>query len=321
RVVNFPARGIGIRTLDSLSDSASQSKTSLWRAALAKAQARGKESFHPSSFILHPSRGVEGFVALIENLRAACAGLPLFEAIEHMIEASGLKQYYENEKDGKDRVANLDELTNAAQSFVAERDQLNAENMLAEFLAHAALEAGDYQAEAGAAALQLMTVHAAKGLEFHTVFITGLEEGLFPHENSLNDPDGVEEERRLMYVALTRGRRRVYLSFAQSRLLHGHTRYNIPSRFIREIPDKLIARNVPFEFNRWAAAEATRAPALQETDAPFAWRIGQSVVHPKFGQGVILNIEGRGLDARVQVNFRESGVKWLALEYAKLTRL
>ncbi|MGH8719015.1 MAG: 3'-5' exonuclease, partial [Burkholderiales bacterium] len=133
--------------------------------------------------------------------------------------------------------------------------------------------------------------------------------------------DGVEEERRLMYVALTRGRRRVYLSFAQSRLLHGHTRYNIPSRFIREIPDKLIARNVPFEFNRWAAAEATRAPALQETDAPFAWRIGQSVVHPKFGQGVILNIEGRGLDARVQVNFRESGVKWLALEYAKLTRL
>ncbi len=321
RVVNFPARGIGIRTLDSLSDSASQSKTSLWRAALAKAQARGKESFHPSSIILHPSRGIEGFVALIENLRAACAGLPLFEAIEHMIEASGLNQYYENEKDGKDRVANLDELTNAAQSFVAERDQLNAENMLAEFLAHAALEAGDYQAEAGAAALQLMTVHAAKGLEFHTVFITGLEEGLFPHENSLNDPDGVEEERRLMYVALTRGRRRVYLSFAQSRLLHGHTRYNIPSRFIREIPDKLIARNVPFEFNRWAAAEATRAPALQETDAPFAWRIGQSVVHPKFGQGVILNIEGRGLDARVQVNFRESGVKWLALEYAKLTRL
>jgi DNA helicase-2/ATP-dependent DNA helicase PcrA len=332
RVVNFPARGIGIRTLDWLSDFARHNKKSLWQAAVKRAHDSGAVPAKPVPYLdagagiqfdlkTEPKRGVERFVALIDNLRAACAALPLSETIEHVIETSGLRNHYESEKDGKDRIANLDELVNAAQGFVAEQGQLSAENMLAEFLAHAALEAGEYQAEAGADALQLMTVHAAKGLEFHTVFITGLEEGLFPHENSLNDPDGVEEERRLMYVALTRGRKRVYLSFAQSRLLHGHTRYNIPSRFIREIPDKLIARNVPFEFNRWAAAEAARSPAAQETDAPFAWRIGQSVVHPKFGHGVILNMEGRGLDARVQVNFREAGVKWLALEYAKLQRV
>jgi DNA helicase II / ATP-dependent DNA helicase PcrA len=332
RVVNLPARGIGIRTLDTLSDFARQNRTSLWKAALAKTEVRGRESsvIHPSSLIpspgsgqalhpsKHPARGVEGFVALIESARAACAGLPLAETIDHVIEASGLQSYYENEKDGKDRVANLDELVNAARGFVAEQNQLSAENLLAEFLAHAALEAGDYQADAGIDALQLMTVHAAKGLEFHSVFITGLEEGLFPHENSLNDPDGVEEERRLMYVALTRGRKRVHLSFAQARMLHGHTRYNIPSRFIREIPDKLIERNVPFEFNRWTSVASATA---QEGEAPLSWRVGQNVVHAKFGHGVIVNIEGRGLDARVQVNFREAGVKWLALEYAKLAAL
>ncbi len=329
RVVNFPARGIGIRTLDLLGEYARQNKTSLWKAALARA---GRESgtihpssliphpsrdAHPSSLIPHPSKGVESFVALIESLRATCATLPLPEAIEHVIQQSGLRSHYESEREGKDRVANLDELVSASQSFVAEQDALQPENMLAEFLAHAALEAGDYQAAAGDDALQLMTVHAAKGLEFHSVFITGLEEGLFPHENSLNDPDGVEEERRLMYVALTRGKKRVYLSFTASRMLHGHTRYNIPSRFIREIPDKLIVRNAPVTFTRWGTMEAA-APSPQ-AEGPFA--VGHSVAHPKFGHGVIVNMEGRGLDARVQVNFREAGVKWLALEYARLTRI
>jgi DNA helicase-2/ATP-dependent DNA helicase PcrA len=201
---------------------------------------------------------------------------------------------------------------------------------LTAFLAHAALEAGEHQAEAGSDALQLMTVHSAKGLEFHAVFITGLEEGLFPHENSMTEAEGVEEERRLMYVALTRARRRLYLLLAQSRMLHGQTRYNVPSRFFRELPEALLQR---VNHTRQAPAYARQsspsygtpsrspsgqstAPSLQSRDFP--WRIGQAVTHAKFGAGVIVNAEGGGADARVQVNFRDSGLKWLALAYAKL---
>jgi DNA helicase-2/ATP-dependent DNA helicase PcrA len=216
-------------------------------------------------------------------------------------------------------------LVNAAAGFIA--DEAQDDTSLTGFLAHAALEAGDNQAQAGADALQLMTVHSAKGLEFHSVFISGLEEGLFPHENSLSEADGKEEERRLMYVALTRARRRLYLSFAQSRMLHGQTRYNIASSFFNEIPDVLLKR-----INR-AGAYASLAPAARENRGGYAvsqrvtvsadeaspWRIGQNVVHPKFGAGVIVNAEGRGHDARVQVNFHRNGTKWLALEYAKLS--
>jgi DNA helicase-2/ATP-dependent DNA helicase PcrA len=190
--------------------------------------------------------------------------------------------------------------------------------VLDEFLAHAALEAGEHQAAAGAEALQLMTVHAAKGLEFHTVFISGLEEGLFPHENTRDDHDSVEEERRLMYVALTRARRRLYLTFAQSRMLHGQTRYNIPSRFLEEMPEALILRLN--SRRRGLSAYDAGATSTTYTPAPASpWRVGQNVVHAKFGPGVIVNTEGRGADARVQVNFRSTGLKWLALEYAKLT--
>jgi len=202
---------------------------------------------------------------------------------------------------------------------------------LTAFLAHAALEAGDTQAAEGRPALQLMTIHAAKGLEFHTVFITGLEEGLFPHENSFNDLDGVEEERRLMYVALTRARRRLYLTLAQSRMLHGQVRYGIASRFVDEIPRELVqwlsARDRrpafsvdPSEWGSgaWAKPTPTVVGAPRATPPPPAWRIGQSVRHAKFGVGVIIDAEGRGSDARVQVNFRDAGIKWLALDYARL---
>jgi ATP-dependent DNA helicase UvrD/PcrA len=208
----------------------------------------------------------------------------------------------------------------------------NDDEILVSFLAHAALEAGEHQAEAGADALQLMTAHSAKGLEFYGVFVSGLEEGLFPHENSLTEVDGVEEERRLMYVALTRARRRLYLSLARSRMLHGQVRYGIASRFLHEIPENLIrrinsnrSRNAGFRNQdsgfggRRAepAALSTQHLALS-TQHSIPWRIGQSVVHPKFGAGVIVGAEGRGPEARVQVNFRDSGLKWLMLEYAKL---
>ncbi len=196
-----------------------------------------------------------------------------------------------------------------------------ATDSLTAFLTHAALEAGETQEAEGRPALQLMTVHSAKGLEFHTVFVTGLEEGLFPHENSLSEADGLEEERRLMYVAITRARRRLYVTQAQSRMLHGQTRYNIPSRFLTELPPISCSGCRPTAVGRSTSTTpsgaASRARRNRRPPRP-AWRIGQSVKHAKFGLGVIIDAEGRGPDARVQVNFRDTGVKWLALEYAKL---
>jgi len=372
RVINFPARGIGSRSLEQLQEIARECGISLWAAAKARAEGGGRrdekaraegggmrdEGKRPdssdsslkgaagvaSSLIPHPSslKGAAGFVRLIEAMRDATAGLPLPEIIEHVVEASGLKAHYKAEKEGADRLENLAELVNAAASFVAERDvqpagespQIDEPDELTAFLAHAALEAGERQAGPGADALQLMTVHSAKGLEFHSVFISGLEEGLFPHENSLTEADGIEEERRLMYVALTRARRRLYLSLAQSRMLHGQTRYNVPSRFFQEIPGNLMQRMNPrfriqdsgfrirdSEFRAQSAGRSAlnTQPSTLNTDSASPWRIGQSVMHAKFGAGVIVSAEGRGAEARVQVNFRDTGLKWLMLEYAKLT--
>jgi DNA helicase-2/ATP-dependent DNA helicase PcrA len=216
---------------------------------------------------------------------------------------------------------------------------------LAAFLTHASLEAGDNQAQAGADAIQLMTVHSAKGLEFDAVFITGIEEGLFPHEQSLSDADGVEEERRLMYVAITRARKRLYLSFSQTRMLHGQTRYNVKSRFFEEIPENTLKWITPKQqaFGSGYAREYQQAwqrgsglsgivgagrveapppaPAFVAASAGQAagLRIGQTVFHTKFGEGVVTTLEGRGADARAQVQFGRHGSKWLALAIAKLT--
>jgi DNA helicase-2/ATP-dependent DNA helicase PcrA len=329
RVINFPARGIGNRSLEQLQDAARAAGTSLWTAAQAMAAARAPKDAGAADILSHPSalKGIPAFVALIARMRTATGALPLPEVIEHVIEHSGLKQHYQGEREGADRLANLDELINAAAGFVD--DETIDDTSLAGFLAHASLEAGDNQAEAGADALQLMTVHSAKGLEFHSVFISGLEEGLFPHENSLSEADGKEEERRLMYVALTRARRRLYLSMAQSRMLHGQTRYNIASSFLHEIPEKLLKpvnRTRVFAGSRPAFSPAPGGRGAQPevvrergfADAASPWRVGQNVTHPKFGAGVIINAEGRGADARVQVNFHRNGTKWLALEFARL---
>ena len=328
RVVNFPPRGIGARSLEQLQAQARGQGTTLWQAACGNALG-GKAA-----------ASIGAFVRLIEGMRATTSSMTLAQAVTHINEASGLIAHYRNERDGQERIENLEELVNAAEAFLREAELAvdapvvvsavdegiaqqeveveGATDPLTAFLSHAALESGETQASEGRAALQLMTVHSAKGLEFHTVFITGLEEGLFPHENSLNELDGVEEERRLMYVAITRARRRLYVTHAQSRMLHGQTRYNIPSRFLAELPRELVEwlspqRRRPFEIG--IDAPPRRAPAT----APM-WRVGQSVKHAKFGLGVIIDAEGRGDDARVQVNFRDAGVKWLALEYAKLER-
>jgi DNA helicase-2/ATP-dependent DNA helicase PcrA len=326
RVVNFPTRGIGNRSIELLQELAAGRGISLWQAACANTLG-GKAA-----------TSLSGFIKLIESLRSACETLPLPEIIDHVVAVSGLVAFYKGEREGEDRLENLAELTNAATAFVSadgpiaqvtEDGEIASEGFaaLAAFLGHASLEAGEHQAIAGADALQLMTVHSAKGLEFHAVFITGLEEGLFPHDNSVNETDGLEEERRLMYVALTRARRRLYLTLAQTRMLHGQTRYNIASRFLEEIPEELIKRvnttkfsgfvaNRAFDSGYAASAPPTKAPQMEKSVS--GWRVGQSVVHAKFGSGVIVNAEGRGADARVQVNFRDGGMKWLALEYAKL---
>ncbi len=317
RVINFPTRGIGARTLEQLQESARTENSSLWQAAINKV-GNGR-----------PGKGIEGFVALVKHMQEESTGLTLPELAELASNLSGLKQHYSGEKEGEDRVANLDELVSAAVAFtnqdigvqVDENGEI-AQSLLTQFLTHASLEAGEHQADAGRDALQLMTVHAAKGLEFKAVFISGLEEGLCPHEQSLYEANGLEEERRLMYVAVTRARQRLYLSHAQSRLLHGQVRYGIPSRFLDEIPEELLKR---LNARPTAANSYTPAPSMAGTTTskanPMPWKIGQSVAHSKFGQGVVVSYEGNADDLRVQVNFGKQGLKWLALEYAKLEKI
>ena len=311
-------------------------------------------------------------------------GLTLREIIELVLDKTGLVLHYRSEKEGADRVENLEELVNAAESFVTQEGfgrsavalpelsqspasqgldaalVADAEALadgetlspLAAFLTHAALEAGDNQAQAGEDAIQLMTVHASKGLEFDVVFITGLEEGLFPHENAMSDPDGLEEERRLMYVAITRARKRLYLSHSQTRMLHGQTRYNLRSRFLDELPEEGLKWVTPKQSGfasalaaPWTPAQArhgqqvrpswgnsglgTPSVSAQTWESPpvpaqkaapeHGIRAGIAVFHAKFGEGQVLAVEGAGNDARAQVNFPRHGTKWLALSVAKLT--
>jgi len=305
RVVNFPVRGIGARSIEALQDAAKAGGTSLY-AAVPKVERKAGAM-------------LGAFVRMMDALRTETQNLPLPEVVEHLLARSGLIEHYRAEREGADRVENLEELANAAAAFVQEEEAHD----LATFLAHASLESGENQAGEGSDALQLMTVHSAKGLEFHAVFVTGLEEGLFPHEQSVLEDDGLEEERRLMYVAITRARTRLYLSFAQTRLLHGQTRYNVASRFIDEVPagiTRWLTARIGAgrsETSSWPAAGEAAKPAAVKA-APSGYRIGQSVTHPKFGQGVIVNTEGSGTDARLQINFGRQGMKWLALEYAKL---
>jgi DNA helicase-2/ATP-dependent DNA helicase PcrA len=309
RVINVPARGIGARTVENLLAVSRESGVSLWQAACSAGGGRSGAS-------------VGKFVLLIDALREKAEGLTLAETVSLLIDHSGLRDMYEaDKKDGEERIANLDELVNAAVTFVAD-DPANA---VVEFLTAASLEAGEHQAEAGADALQLMTVHAAKGLEFDAVFLSGLEEGLFPHENSFTDPKGLEEERRLMYVAITRARQRLYFSSAQSRMLHGMSRYPIRSRFVDEVPEQLLKvlsakpKPAPVQRDHVRAPWTAKTPYVAPAQATGGYAIGQSVGHAKFGVGVVINAEGTGgEDVRLQINFAEHGIKWLDLRYAKL---
>ncbi|WP_261535748.1 UvrD-helicase domain-containing protein [Burkholderia multivorans] len=377
RVVNFPTRGIGARSIEQLADAARLYGCSM---AAAIPYVTGKAG-----------TSLGAFANLIAKMRAETQQMSLPETVEYVVRASGLADFYQGEREGQDRLENLQELVNAATAFVSEegygldtparsiplragaiaapeidaaRDDASVDVLapaslddpaqnpdtmtpLAGFLSHASLEAGDNQAQAGQDAVQLMTVHAAKGLEFSAVFITGLEEGLFPHENSVLESDGLEEERRLMYVAITRAKERLYLSFAQSRMLHGQTRYNVRSRFFDELPQHVLKWLTPkVEAGaRWGgrsdnagwgrdwfarpgagreqyvdAAVSAPLPAFadQQRAADVGFRVGQQVFHTKFGEGTVTALEGSGADAKAQVKFKRHGEKWLALAVAKL---
>jgi DNA helicase-2/ATP-dependent DNA helicase PcrA len=309
RVVNLPTRGVGTKSLEIVREAARAAGTSLWEAGAATIAA--------GSLGAKAAGAIHGFMALIERLALETRDLPLHEQVDQVLKASGLIEHYRREKAdrGEARAENLDELVSAARGFTPEAQELAP---LEAFLAHAALEAGEGQADAWEDCVQMMTLHSAKGLEFPVVFLAGLEEGLFPHQRSLTDLDGLEEERRLCYVGMTRAMRRLYLSYAEQRRLHGIDSYGQVSRFVREIPEDLIEEVRPkVQVSRPMAVGRFRP----EEPAAGGVRLGARVRHGKFGEGVVLNVEGSGAHARVQVSFERQGTKWLMVQYANLEPL
>lgn len=309
RVVNKPTRGIGARTADMMRAYARANSCSLWRAAgaIASDELNGRAA-----------NAVHAFLNLIEGLARDTASLDLPEKIDHVIHASGLIDFFKKEKGekGETRVENLLELISAGRSF--EADPAEEMSPLDEFLSHAALEAGEGQADAWDDCVQLMTMHSAKGLEFPLVFMSGMEDGLFPHQRSISDPNGLEEERRLCYVGITRAMQTLYITYAEQRRLHGMDNFSQPSRFISEIPDEFVEEVRPrVQVVRPARLPSRRRSTLQQSEETGV-RLGQRVRHKKFGDGVVLNCEGQGAHARVEVNFETAGTKWLVLSYANL---
>jgi DNA helicase-2/ATP-dependent DNA helicase PcrA len=312
RIVNRPTRGIGARTIEIMRAYARAHACTMWRAAGAVAS---------DELAGRAANAVLAFMNLVERMARETTGLDLQDKVDHVIHASGLVEMFRNDKGerGETRVENLMELVSAAKSF--EPDPAGEMSPLDEFLSHAALEAGEGQAEAWEDCVQLMTMHSAKGLEFPLVFMCGMEDGLFPHQRSIADPNGLEEERRLCYVGITRAKQSLYVTHAEQRRLHGMDSFSQRSRFIAEIPDEYIEEIRP----RVQVSRPVRAPRSgtasslrQSSDAEMGVRLGQRVRHGKFGDGVILNYEGQGAHARVEVNFETAGTKWLVLSYANL---
>ena len=326
RVVNLPTRGIGGATLDLLRDDARDHNRSLWRAGQELAATL-------------PGRapgGLRGVFTRIARRAAEIADLPLHEQVQYVIQNSGLRDHHSREKDnkGEARVENLDELVNAAEGFQPDNDE--GLSPLNSFLAHATLESGETQAATGLDCVQLMTLHAAKGLEFPTVFVVGLEEGLFPSERSAFDADRLPEERRLCYVGLTRAMQRLYLTHAESRRIFGRTSYRDPSRFLSELPPEAVEDVRPrisvsrplYSSERIALAAPApdgitrkRSRAMQVPGEDLPMRLGARVRHAKFGEGTILRLEGQGESRQVHVNFESAGQKILMYELARLEQI
>ena len=306
RIVNTPPRGIGQRSMEELRALARRDSVPLWQATGAMIQGK-----------LMPARALAAlarFTGLIEHLAQSIRDKGLDEAMDIVIKSSGLVDHYLKEKGerGQARIENLEELVNAAGQFALDEDVHGDMEPMAAFLSQAALEAGDTQADAHTDAVNLMTLHTAKGLEFDRVYLIGMEEGLFPHQRSSGDPAQLEEERRLCYVGITRARRKLTLSYARHRRMHGSEFYPRPSRFLGEIPQELIDE---IRLGGAAARDFLDKPA-PDADSPFG--PGQRVSHARFGEGTVMHLEGRGSHARIQVNFEDAGAKWLVLAYANL---
>jgi DNA helicase II / ATP-dependent DNA helicase PcrA len=312
RVVNQPARGLGERTLAQIREQARARDLPL-RAASTELLAQG-------SLTARAGNALQGFLALVDALTAACRDLPLHEQAEHVIRHSGLRDFYAAEKGEKaqGRLENLDELVSAARGFEYDPEAHGDMDTLTAFLAHAALEAGEGEAAAFEDCVQLMTLHSAKGLEFPLVFMSGMEEGLFPHRMSVEEPGRMEEERRLAYVGITRARQQLVLSYAESRRLHGRETYGAPSRFLAELPAGLIEDVRP---RARISQPVYRRSKPSPEGAGDGLRVGVRVAHRKFGEGIITDCEGQGANARIQVHFAEHGAKWLVAGYAKLEKV
>lgn len=316
RVINQPTRGIGDKTIGMIRENARNTSSSMWDSA--------NTLLENSVFTSRAGGAIAGFISLINTMASEIDGSPLDEQVEHVIEYSKLKDHYlkkEKGDSGQARIENLNELISAAQGFNYKPDEEHADmDFLTAFLSHASLEAGEGQGQAGDDCVQLMTLHSAKGLEFPLVFLVGLEEGLFPHKMSSEEPGRLEEERRLCYVGITRAEKQLVISYAEQRRLYGDTLYGEPSRFLKEIPDNLIEEIRP-KVKTWSNYERAPRPASAIRTNETGMAIGQNVSHAKFGDGVITDVEGSGKHARVQVNFNDVGSKWLVLSYANLTKL
>ncbi len=312
RVVNTPTRGIGDRSMAGVRDLARERGISLWYAA----QTIITEMRLPA----RASNAIKGFLDLIESMATESQELELADLTDHVLNRSGLIAHYKKEKGekGQARVENLEELVSAAREFEYDEEEAEGMDILTAFLAHAALEAGEGQGDPWEDCVQLMTLHSAKGLEFPLVFLSGMEEGLFPHKMSLEEPGRLEEERRLCYVGVTRARKSLYITHAEVRRLHGQENYSLPSRFVREIPDELIQTIRPKANISRPGISSFNDDFEYNQETPDGFHLGQRVLHPKFGAGVLLNYEGQGSSARVQVNFDDAGTKWLVTAYANL---
>lgn len=313
RVVNTPTRGIGNKTMDQVREYARQNQLSMWKAS--------EQLLNSPQLSNRAATALAVFISLIKEIKSQITDLDLFEQIEIMLDLSKLIEHFNKEKGekGQARIENLQELVTAARGYEVDETEDDLPP-LTSFLAHASLEAGEGQAEEWEDCVQLMSLHTAKGLEFPLVFLTGLEEGLFPHQRSLEEgSDRLEEERRLCYVGMTRAMRQLWLSYAESRRLYGSEKYTSPSRFLSEIPEELIqtirpklktSYSVPAHSSQWVDDQSAHESGIS---------VGMNVSHPKFGEGAVLNIEGQGEYARIQINFDEVGSKWLVLAYANLS--
>jgi DNA helicase-2/ATP-dependent DNA helicase PcrA len=313
RVVNTPTRGIGERSVAAVRELARERAISLWQAAnLIVSEQR---------LPARATNAIRSFLELVDSMAEEFSELELAEQTDHALNRSGLIEHYKKEKGekGQARVENLEELVSAAREFEYDEEIAEGMDMLTAFLAHAALEAGEGQGDPWEDCVQLMTLHSAKGLEFPLVFLCGMEEGLFPHQMSLEEPGRLEEERRLCYVGITRARKLLYITHAEVRRLHGQEHYALPSRFVSEIPAELIQTVRPKANISRPASANLEDDFRYERESPEGFRLGQRVLHPKFGEGVLLNYEGQGSSARVQVNFDSVGSKWLVIAYANLS--